>query len=112
MKTIHVTSRSQLADLTGTIEQMLEDGKTLSVTVAEADELLSPSAVAARLGFSRQHVRRLVDAGELVGRQMPGSRYWKIPLASILEFEERRERAARDADRFAAELDHLGAPAE
>lgn len=112
MKTIHVTSRGQLAKLTSAIEDMLDDGKTLAVTVAEEDELLSPNAAAARLGFSRQHVRRLVDAGELVGRQLPRSRYWKIPVSSIVAFEERRERAQRDADAFAAELERLGAPAE
>lgn len=112
MKTIHVTSRGQLAELTGTIEELLDGGKSLAITVAEEDELLSPNAAAERLGFSRQHVRRLVDAGELVGQQMPGSRYWKIPLASILAFEERRERAAREADAFSADLDRLGAPAE
>ena len=88
-------SRGQLARLTTDLEAMLEGGKTLAVTVAEEDELLSPNVAADRLGFSRQHVRRLVDAGELVGRQMPGSRYWKIPLSSVLAFEDRRERAAK-----------------
>jgi len=67
MKTVHVTSRRQLSELTSTIQGLLDDGKTLAVTVAEEDELLSPGAAAERLGFSRQHVRRLVDAGELVG---------------------------------------------
>ncbi len=112
MKTIHVTSRRQLSELTSTIEGLLDDGKTLAVTVAEEDELLSPGAAAERLGFSRQHVRRLVDAGELVGEQLPRSRYWKIPISSLVAFEERRERAAREADAFAADLEALGAPAE
>lgn len=112
MKTIHVTSRGQLGELTTTIEEMLREGKTLSVTVAESGELLSPQAAAARLGFSRQHVRRLVDAGELTGEQLPRSSYWKIPLASIVAFEERREQAAREADALSTELEELGAPAE
>jgi excisionase family DNA binding protein len=34
---------------------------------------LSPNAAAGRLGFSRHHVRRLVDAGELTGTRVPGS---------------------------------------
>jgi len=72
----------------------------------------APQAVAERLGCSRQHVRRLVDAGELDGHQLPSSRYWKIPLASVLAFDARRAAAARRADAFAAELDALGAPAE
>ncbi len=112
MKTIHVTSRGQLGEVTSTIEQMLDDGKTLSVTFAEDDELLSPTAVAERLGFSRQHVRRLLDAGELTGEQLPNSQYWKIPLSSILAFERRREQVALQADRFSAELEQLGAPPE
>ena len=82
------------------------------MTIAEADELLSPQAVAARLGLSRQHVRRLVDAGELEGRQMPNSRYWKIPLSSVLAFEQRRERGRRLTDQWSADLDEHGAPAE
>lgn len=112
MKTVQVTSRGQLEELTSTIEQLLDGGKQVSVTVAETDELLSPQATASRLGFSRQHVRRLVDVGELTGEQLPNSRYWKIPLASILAFEDRREQAARQADAASAELDELGAPAE
>lgn len=112
MKTVNLTSRGQLEELTSTLEQLLDGGKCLSVTVAESDELLSPQAAATRLGFSRQHVRRLVGAGELVGRQMPNSRYWKIPLSSVIAFERGREQAARTADTFSAELDELGAPAE
>lgn len=112
MRTIHVTSRGQLEELTSAIDAMLRDGKALAVTVAEEHELLSPNQTAERLGFSRQHVRRLVDAGELVGERLPGSRYWKIPVSSVVAFEERREFAARDADAFSAELQRLGAPAE
>lgn len=112
MRTIHLTSRAQLAAFTTTIENLLEDGKTLAVTVAEEDELLSPKAAAERLGFSRQHVRRLLDARVLTGEQMPRSRYWRIPVSSIIAFEERREHAAREADAFSSELEELGAPAE
>lgn len=112
MRTIQVTSQGQLEELTSAIEEMLEDGKSLSVTVAESDELLSPNAAAERLGFSRQHVRRLVDVGELVGEQLPRSNYWKIPVSSILAFEDRREQAAREADALSSELEQLGAPPE
>lgn len=112
MKTVKLTSRGELDKLTSALEQLLDDGKLLSVTVAETDELLSPQAAAGRLGFSRQHVRRLVDAGQLVGRRLPHSRYWKIPLSSLVAFEERRDDAAERADEFSALLDKLGAPAE
>lgn len=109
---MNLSSATDLEALATDLGELLADGKRLSVTVAEADELLSPQAVAERLGFSRQHVRRLVDAGELQGRQLPGSRYWKIPLSSVLAFEERREAAGRRADAFSVDLDALGAPAE
>lgn len=66
----HFTPRDQLDALTS----------TLPATVAERDELLSRPAVAARLKFLRQHVGGLVDAGELVGRQMPNSRYSKARI--------------------------------
>jgi len=112
MKTIHLKSQDQLVELTASIETMLSDGKTLAITVAEENEQLSPSEAAERLGFSRQHVRRLVDAGELIGEQLPRSNYWKIPMSSILAFEERRERSAHAADTLSAELEELGAPAE
>lgn len=47
------------------------EGKHIAVTVAEEQELLSPQQAADRLGFSRQHVVRLINAqalgvGELV----------------------------------------------
>lgn len=76
------------------------------------DEVLSPAEASRRLGFSRQHVMRLVSAGELDGERLPGSSYWKIPLASILAFEERREAAHERADAFSRELDQLGVPLE
>ncbi len=34
---------------------------------------------------------RLIEAGELKARKLPGSNYWQIPLATVLAFEERRE---------------------
>lgn len=71
MRTVHVTSSGQLAQLATDLKAMLGDGKALAVTVAEEYELLSPNVAAERLGFSRQHARRLVDAGEFVGRRMP-----------------------------------------
>jgi transposase-like protein len=42
--------------------------KPIAITVAEESAMLSPQEAAERLGFSRQHVRRLIEAGELEGR--------------------------------------------
>jgi hypothetical protein len=59
-----------------------------------------------------QHVVRLINAGELEARKLPGSSYWQIPLATVLAFEERSERAGERADAFSRSLDALGAPLE
>jgi excisionase family DNA binding protein len=82
------------------------------VTVAEEQESLSPREAADRLGFSRQHVVRLIQAGELAADKLPGSSYWQIPLSGVLAFEERREAARRRSDELSRSLDALGAPLE
>ncbi|MDW5593416.1 helix-turn-helix domain-containing protein [Conexibacter stalactiti] len=94
------------------IERLLGEGKRIAVTVAEEQELLSPQRAADRLGFSRQHVVRLIEAGEMEARKLPGSSYWRIPLATVLAFEERRERAGERADAISRSLDEQGAPLE
>ena len=65
-----------------------------------------------RLGFSRQHVVRLINAGEINARKLPSSSYWQIPLGSMLDFEQRREHAREQSDAFSRKLDQLGAPIE
>lgn len=72
---------------------------------------LSPQEAATRLGLSRRHVRRLIDAGKLEAEQLPNS-HWKIPLGAVLAFEARRSEARAHADRHARELDRLDAPPE
>jgi|ERR1051325_3803307 excisionase family DNA binding protein len=114
-KTIHLdptTGRDPLRELDDVVRGLLDEGRHVTVTVADEDEALSPQQVAARLRLSRQHVRRLIDAGELDAQQMPNSRYWKVPLGSVLAFEERRGAARARVDRHARELDRLGAPPE
>jgi hypothetical protein len=74
---------------------------------AEEQELLSPQQAADRLGFSRQHVVRLIGY-ELQGQKLSGSSYWMIPLA----FEERRDRARGLTDKWSRDLDAMGAPLE
>jgi excisionase family DNA binding protein len=94
------------------IEELLAAGRAVDVTVADREDELTPQAVADRLGFSRQHVRRLMDAGELEAHQLPNSTHWRVPLRSVLAFEERREEAAKRADERSRALDELGAPLE
>lgn len=91
---------------------MLADGKSITVTLADEQELLSPQQAADRLGFSRQHVVRLIGYGDLQGQKLPGSTHWKIPLSSVLVFEERRAEHERLTTDWSRELDALGAPAE
>ena len=114
MKTLHLdpAARGQAALVTDEIDRLLGEGKRIAVTVAEEQELLSPQQAADRLGFSRQHVVRLIGYGELQAQKLPGSSYWKIPLASLLAFEERRDRARVLTDAWSRDLDAMGAPLE
>ena len=98
--------------LRGAIEELLDADKTVAVTVVDEDATLSGREAADRLGFSRQHVLRLIEAGELEGAQSPGSTHWKIPMRAVLNFERRRSEAEERAEAFSRFLDELGAPAE
>lgn len=91
---------------------MLAAGKSITVTLAEEQELLSPQQAADRLGFSRQHVVRLIGYGELDGHKLPNSTHWKIALSSVLAFQQRRAEHERRTADWSRELDALGAPAE
>jgi excisionase family DNA binding protein len=114
MKIVHLdpAARDQASQVTEEIDRLLAGGKRVSVTVAEEQELLSPQQVADRLGFSRQHVVRLIGYGELEARKLTGSSYWKIPLTSVLAFEERRDRGRELAAEWSRDLDAMGAPPE
>jgi excisionase family DNA binding protein len=114
MKTLHLdpAARDQAALVTEEIDRLLGEGKRIAVTLAEEKELLSPQQAADRLGFSRQHVVRLIGYGELPAEKLPGSSYWKIPLASVLAFEERRAESDRMTAEWSRDLDAMGAPLE
>lgn len=114
MKTFHLgpDTRERTSFVVEEIERLLGEGKHIVVTVAEEQELLSLQQVAARLGFSRQHVVRLINASELEARRLSTSNYWRIPVASVLAFEERCERGRETADEFSRSLDALNAPLE
>lgn len=101
-----------VAEIAKAVHGLIDEGKDVSVIVLDRDELLSPQRAAELLGFSRQHVRRLIDAGELEAVQLPGSSHWKVPARSLIEFEERRMQANERADRLSRELDELGVPLE
>jgi excisionase family DNA binding protein len=102
-KTLHLdpaaSASDQAALVAEEINRMLAEGKPVTVHIAGEKELLSPRQAAAWIGCSRQHVVRLIGSGELTAERLPHSGYWKIPLASILAFEERRG----ESDYLAAE---------
>lgn len=75
-------------------------------------EVLSLQQTADRLGVTRRHVVRLVNAGELQAHGTPDSSDWEIPLGAVLAFEERSRRADEMADEFSRSLDAQGAPLE
>jgi excisionase family DNA binding protein len=114
MKTLHLdpTATGQTAQLVEEAERRLSQGKRVAVTFADEQELLSPRQAALRLGCSRQHVMRLIGYGELPAQKLPGSTYWKIPLASVLALEEDRERGRELAAEWSRDLDAMGAPLE
>ena len=114
VKTVHLDpeSRDAKATVADEIERLLDEGKHVAVTIAEEQEELSPQQVARRLGFSRQHVVRLIGYGDIEARKLPGSNYWKIPLRSVLAFEERQRAADRVAAEWSRDLDAMGAPPE
>jgi hypothetical protein len=53
-----------------------------------------------------------VQVGQLEARRFPKSSYWKIPLASVLAFEELRAESDRRTAEWSRDLDAMGAPAE
>lgn len=114
MKTVHLdpSTRTDASAVTSEIERLLEQGKRVAVTIAEEQEEFSPQQVATRLGFSRQHVVRLIGSGALEARKLPGSSYWKIPLQSVLALEQRRREADSLADQWSRDLDAMDAPPE
>jgi excisionase family DNA binding protein len=114
VKTMHLDpdARGQATLVAEEIERMLADGKHVAVTLAEEQELLSPQQAADRLGFSRQHVMRLMGYGDLAAQRLPGSSHWKIPLSSVLAFEESRAEHERLTAEWSRELDAMGAPPE
>jgi hypothetical protein len=57
-------------------------------------------------------VVRLIAAGELEAQRLPRSGYWRVPMAALVAFQDRRQRAREHADEFSRALDAVGAPLE
>ena len=63
-----------------------------AVMILASEVLLTPAEVGELLGVSRPYVARLLDQGLLPSERLPGSRHRVVPLADVLEFQQRRER--------------------
>ena len=98
MKTLHLdpTAGDQAALVTEEVDRLLREGKRVAVTVAEEQELLSPQQVAERLGFSRQHVMRLIDYGGARGATVTGVELLEdsAGVGACLRGAPRRERSS------------------
>jgi excisionase family DNA binding protein len=83
-------------------------GHTITVLASETD--LTPNEVGKLLGLSRPYVARLLDAGEIPSRNIPGSRHRLISLSDVLAFQERRNRRRRGRAQLTKAIDEAGLP--
>jgi hypothetical protein len=56
--------------------------------------------------------KQMQQHDDLVAQRLPGSSHWKIPLSSVLAFEEGRAEHERLTAEWSRELDAMGAPPE
>lgn len=110
--TVDPESRSDVSLVADEIGRLLDAGKQVTVAISEKHETVSPQQAADRLGFSRQHVMRLIENGSLEAEQLPGSAYWQIPVGSVDALQKRREEGRRIMNEWSRNLDALGAPLE
>ncbi|WP_027008276.1 helix-turn-helix domain-containing protein [Conexibacter woesei] len=95
-----------------TVKSLIAEGVEVDIVVTSPDHWVPVSEAAAQLGFSRQHARRLIDAGLLAGRQQEGSSYWQVSQRSIAELLAKREDGWRRTGEWSKALDDLGVPFE
>lgn len=115
--TIHVdpeVEAGRIEQLLDLVKSRLSQGLSVDVIVVDSESgAVSPNQAAQLLGFSRQHVMRLITSGHLPARRMsPDSSYWEIPIEKIVEFKEERDRRASLADDLSRSLTEAGAPLE
>jgi excisionase family DNA binding protein len=87
----------ELAQLLRLALDGLASGSDVVLLTSETE--LSPTEAGKLLGVSRQYVDRLLDLGDLPGRQLPGSRHRRIRAADVVAFQQQRaQRRGRIAD--------------
>lgn len=102
--TVELRGSSGQSIATPELAQLLQlalDGLTSGsdVVLLTSETELSPAEAGQLLGLSRQYVDRLVDLGDLPGRQLPGSRHRRIRVADVVAFQQMRaQRRGRIAE--------------
>lgn len=108
------SGNDRIQQLLDFLKGRLSMGVSVDVIILDSESTsVSPSQAAELLGFSRQHVMRLITGGRLEARRMsPDSTYWEIPVDSIVEFKKERDHRAAFSDEFSKSLTQAGAPLE
>ena len=112
VRTVNLSSRGDCQELTSELGGLFAAGKQLSVTVAEADETLSPQDVAVGLVVAptrappSRHGRAGVHPS---ARRLP---LLEGPTLVLLALETRRNHGRTLTDAWSTELDELGALAK
>lgn len=91
----------------GALSEELRRGRKVTVRLSLTDADLSPQAAADRLGVSRQHLVRLMDAGRLQYRTLPGSRRRRIALRDLDAYAQRHDERRQKAHALGAALAEL-----
>ena len=100
MRTVHVQpgGREAIDAILREIEDLLAQGKTVSVSIGQAGEWLAPAEAAQRLGCSRQQLEWLIRTQELEGYLLGDGHGWQVSLDSVIALEARRESSLRRVD--------------
>jgi excisionase family DNA binding protein len=104
--------REMLKAAEAAIRELRDAGESFDFKVEPVDGWITPATAAAQLGVSRQHVRRLMDAGELHGQKKENSTHWLVSQGSVTAALQRRGDGLKIINDWSRQLDELGAPPE
>ena len=83
-----VSSRELSRFLAAAVSEFAAGGE---VVLLRGEAEVSPAAAGELLGLSRQFVERLIDAGKLPARRLPGSRHRRLRVTDVVAFAQRRD---------------------
>lgn len=96
----------EMHDLLMSIARCLRAGN--DIVAVDPGGTMTPTQVASRLGMSRTHLYKLLDAGEMPSHRVGRDR--RIRVADVMAFEGQRQRDRRElAERFAHQKSHRDA---